>query len=259
MTQPCQLNPLERFTGRAQCYARYRPDYPGAALDFLYARCGLHPGAVVVDVGAGTGISSRLLAERGLHVIAVEPNDDMRRQAESRQAAAKGGDIDYRQGRGEATGLPDACADAVTCFQAFHWLDPAQALPEFHRILKPRCWAALVWNERDETDPFTHAYGEIVRTFPNALSLEGARQRAGQAFIAHPLFVDQEVTRFAHMQEMDEEQMIGRAFSVSYAPQEPEEARRARERLHELFAQYQAAGAVVLRYHTSVYTGRRVD
>src|SRR5438270_141737 len=56
----------ERFTGLAQLYAKSRPGYPDAALDFLMDRCGLRPGSMAVDLGCGTGISTRLFAQRGL-------------------------------------------------------------------------------------------------------------------------------------------------------------------------------------------------
>src|SRR4051794_33099588 len=96
----------ERFTGLAQLYAKSRPGYPDAAIDFLMDRCGLRPGSVAVDVGCGTGISTRLFAQRGLRVIGVEPNADMRRQAEAAAVLPEVPTPEYRDGRGEATGLP---------------------------------------------------------------------------------------------------------------------------------------------------------
>src|SRR5262245_45543844 len=95
---------LTRFGGLAAGYDRYRPDYPPAAIDFIIARCGLAPGARFVDVGCGTGISTRLFGARGLAGIGVEPNADMRRVAEATDSAAT-----YRDGQADALGLPDAC------------------------------------------------------------------------------------------------------------------------------------------------------
>src|SRR5262245_33580604 len=76
-----RLDPVRRFGGLADDYAAHRPEYPGAAVDFILARAGLAAGALVVDIGAGTGISSRLFARRGLTVVGVEPNDQMRARA----------------------------------------------------------------------------------------------------------------------------------------------------------------------------------
>ncbi len=112
-------------------------------------------GLVAADVGAGTGISSRLLGDRGLQVYAIEPNLAMR------QAATSHPQVTFQAGNTENTGLPDTSVDLVTCFQAFHWFDPIRCLPEFHRILKPSGRLAAVWNIRDRADKFTNEYSEI--------------------------------------------------------------------------------------------------
>src|SRR5262245_21600195 len=87
MSDLAGMNPTGRFSGLAELYARCRPDYPAAALDFVLSRCGLAPGALLVDVGCGTGIAARLFAGRGLRVVGVEPNADMRRRAEAEPLA----------------------------------------------------------------------------------------------------------------------------------------------------------------------------
>src|SRR5712691_10919508 len=97
-------DPTARFTGLAELYARSRPGYPAQAVDFVLATCNLRSGSALVDVGCGTGISSRLFAARGLHVIGIEPNADMR----ARAAAEPGPVVEYRDGRAESTGLPPA-------------------------------------------------------------------------------------------------------------------------------------------------------
>jgi 2-polyprenyl-3-methyl-5-hydroxy-6-metoxy-1,4-benzoquinol methylase len=78
------LNPLARFSDRAADYVKYRPSYPAAAIDIILAGLGAAP--VVADIGAGTGISARLLADRGARVIAIEPNAAMRTAAVSHPA-----------------------------------------------------------------------------------------------------------------------------------------------------------------------------
>ena len=251
-------NSVERFTGLADVYAKNRPGYPPAALDFILAHCGLGDQAVLVDVGCGTGISSRLFARRGLRVIGVEPNDEMRRQAEAEALPPEVPAPSYRAGRGEATGLPDACADAVLAAQAFHWFDAPAALCEFHRILKPGGWAVLVWNERDETDPCTAAYGSVIGGVPGAAAVEGPRARAGEALHVSTLFGDAECVVFGNQQEVDEDGLLGRALSASYAPREPAAVREFAAALRAVFAPYQRQGRVVLRYQTSVHVARRV-
>src|SRR5207237_342989 len=83
MANLSSYNPTGRFTGLAANYAKYRPSYPAAALDFIEAHCELGPRSLLVDVGCGTGISSRLFAERGIPIIGVDPNDEMRQQAKT--------------------------------------------------------------------------------------------------------------------------------------------------------------------------------
>src|SRR5205085_9077451 len=78
MPQPSGLDSVGRFSDRAADYVKFRPTYPAAAADAILA--GLEPAGklVAADVGAGTGISARLLAERGVRVVAVEPGSAMR-------------------------------------------------------------------------------------------------------------------------------------------------------------------------------------
>jgi SAM-dependent methyltransferase len=251
MSAAARFNPTERFSGLADTYAKTRPDYPAAAVEHIIARCGLTGGALLVDVGCGTGISTRLFAARGVNVVGVEPNDDMLARAEP----APG--VRYRKGTAEATGLDDGCAAAVLAAQAFHWFDAPAALREFHRILRPGGWVALMWNERDGRDPCTAAYGEVMRSGPDAAAVEGPRMRAGEALLHSSLFVETHKVTFQHEQAVDEGGLLGRAFSASYAPREPAAAEAFAARLRDVFGRFQCDGRVVLRYETSVYLGKR--
>src|SRR5262245_47247900 len=163
MNQSMGNDTITRFSGLAAVYDCHRPDYPRAAIDFVLDRCNLTAGMTLVDIGCGTGISSRQFAQRGLAVIGIEPNADMRQAA-----VAMGGAIEYRDGRADATGLPNELADAVMAAQAFHWFANDAALTEFLRILKGGCWLALMWNEPDQADAFTEGYSELLQAYsPN--------------------------------------------------------------------------------------------
>jgi SAM-dependent methyltransferase len=257
MSDVARHDPTGRFSGLADVYARHRPGYPDAALDLIVQRGGLAGDALLVDVGCGTGISSRAFAARGVRVVGIEPNDDMRAKAEAADAPPGGPPPVYRKGVAEATGLPDGTAQVVLAAQAFHWFDPPAALAEFRRVLRPGGWVALMWNERDESDPCTAAYGQVIRTAPETAAVEGPRGQAGRALLHSPLFTAAGCVTFRHGQELDEEGVLGRAFSASYAPRDPAAAGAFADALRAVFARFRADGRVVLRYETSVYLARK--
>jgi SAM-dependent methyltransferase len=210
-----------------------------------------------VDVGSGTGIAARILAQRGLRVVGIEPNADMRQRAQSERALAGMLAPEYRTGRAEETGLPGECADLVLAAQSFHWFDKDKALAESHRILKRGGWVVLMWNERDERDAFTAAYGAVIRRSSEGRRMESMRCSAAQALWSCPLFQEKRCAHFAHEQVLSEEEMIGRALSVSYAPKENPAQAAWITGLRQVFFRFQVAGRVALKYQTSVYRGRK--
>jgi SAM-dependent methyltransferase len=252
-------NPTTRFSGLADLYARHRPGYPDEAIDLIVEYCRLGGETPLVDVGCGTGIASRIFAARGVPVLGIEPNDEMRARAEAEPPPPGGSPPRYLSGRSEATGLPDGCAAAVLAAQAFQWFDAPAALAEFHRILRPGGGVALLANERDESDPATAAYGRVLLTGPDARAVEAPRSRAGEPLLASPLFTDGRRVQLRHRQELDEEGLVGRAFSVSYAPREPAAAAAFAGSLRVVFAAHQRQGRFVLHYETTVYLARRRD
>jgi len=128
------------FGNVADSYDRVRPGPPPAALDWLVpADC-----EVAVDLAAGTGLFTRALLRRAARVVAVEPDSRMREVLAQRSPG-----VDVRAGWGEAMPLPDASADAVFVSTAWHWLDPARAVPEIARVLRPGGRLGVIWTSRD--------------------------------------------------------------------------------------------------------------
>jgi ubiquinone/menaquinone biosynthesis C-methylase UbiE len=123
------------WTGVAGSYDAYRPRTPVILLDLLPQLAGVKRPHMVVDLGSGTGLSTYAWAGRADVVLGVEPNADMRRQAE----AKRGGEttVGFVDGVAHKTGLPDECADIVTASQALHWMDPQPTFAEAKRILRP--------------------------------------------------------------------------------------------------------------------------
>jgi SAM-dependent methyltransferase len=259
MSDLSQKDPLARFSGLAEVYARCRPSYPVEAVDYLMQECALGPTTLLVDVGCGTGISARLFAARGVPVLGIEPNAEMRARAEAEPVPEGVTLPTYRDGRAEATGLADGVAQVVLSAQAFHWFEPDAALREFHRILVPGGWVAFLWNERDAADPFTADYGAVIRSTPEAAAVEMPRARAGEPLLSSPLFQDGRRLPFHNQQALDEDGLLGRTFSASYAPREPNAARVFAEALRAVFARHQQDGKVTIHYETSLYIARRAE
>lgn len=121
-----------RFTGFADTYDRARPAVPDYPVNIIRRYLG-HTPDTVVDLGCGTGLSTRIWKGRCRRVIGIDPSGDMLAAARGKE----GEGLSFRQGCGSDTGLPDACADAVVCSQSFHWMEPGPTLREIDRILKP--------------------------------------------------------------------------------------------------------------------------
>lgn len=128
-----------RFSGVAGQYDAVRPRPPDDLIAVITQWAGLtRPD--VVDLGAGTGLSTAVWAGRAARVFAVEPSEGMRQRAERRIAGAGAGSgtrFTLVAATAEDTGLPDGCADVVTASQSMHWFDPDRALPEIARLLRP--------------------------------------------------------------------------------------------------------------------------
>jgi ubiquinone/menaquinone biosynthesis C-methylase UbiE len=124
---------LDRFTGLADTYDAHRPTPPAVLAEVLMQLAQTARPRLVVDLGCGTGLSTRIWAGRADEVIGIEPNGDMRRQAESHGALPG---IGYRDGLSTQTGLADGCADIVTCCQSLHWMEPEPTFAEISRVLR---------------------------------------------------------------------------------------------------------------------------
>jgi SAM-dependent methyltransferase len=245
------MQPLQRFSDRATEYAKYRPSYPAAAIAFLLAGLDTSQPVIAADMGAGTGISSRLLAAQGVAVWAIEPNAAMR------QAAAFHPNVTFQAGTAEQTQLPTACVDLVTCFQSFHWFDPALCLIEFHRILKPLGRLGLVWNTRDRQDPPTQAYTQLVQQLSSHHPAE-RRMVSQHPVVASPYFGTLSQHEFFWEQSLNLAGLIGRAQSVSYIPKDDDTTQQLVKGLEALCDRHaDEQGRVQLVYTTQVFLAHR--
>jgi SAM-dependent methyltransferase len=135
------------FNAIAAEYAAARPGYPPELFDTVEELAGRPlTGADVLDVGAGTGIGTRLLCERGARVTAAEPGAGM-----AAQLLTSTPDITLVRGSGDALPFADASFDLVCYAQAWHWTNPARSVPEALRVLRPGGALALWWNVVDRS------------------------------------------------------------------------------------------------------------
>ena len=149
------------FQDGGEHYDRVRPGYPAECVEWLLASPDLRPpaGGVrdVLDVGAGTGKFTARLLERGLKVVALDPSRDMLAQLERQFPGVR-----TITGTAEEIPLPDACMDAVTVAQAWHWCDPLPASREIARVLRPDGVLGLIWNQLDVSVPWVHRLSRIM-------------------------------------------------------------------------------------------------
>jgi len=246
----------QRFSDRAEDYAKYRPGYPREILGLLDTWCDLSPDHVIADIGSGTGLLSRIFLENGNRVLGVEPNAEMREAGE--EFLKQYPKFTSVAGSAEATTLPDDSVDFVTAAQAFHWFDVEPTRREFQRILKTGGRMVIVWNERLlHTTLFLRDYEGLLRQFGTDYARVNERYPRNEQMLE--FFGKNEFTSHTlpNFQEFDFDGLSGRLRSSSYAPT-PENPRfePMMEELRRIFDAHQVNGKVRMEYRTRIYTGR---
>ncbi len=248
----------ERFSNRVADYVKYRPDYPDALFDLLSDEGLVGPGRLVADVGAGTGIFTEKLLERGCEVWAVEPNRAMRNALDA-QLCGRRGTCYTVDATAEHTTLPAGRVDLVCAAQAFHWFDLEAARAEFRRILKPRGQVALIWNSRrKDATPFLQEYERLIVRFGTDYDAVDhtrveVREKLAPLF-GHDAFED---AVFDNAQLLDFDGLRGRTESCSYIPQPGHpDYEEMIEALQQLFERFEEDGKVTIEYDTRVFWGR---
>ena len=241
----------QAFDGAAEVYDRGRPSFPPEAVEKLVEVLGIGPGVRVLDLAAGTGKLTRMLAPTGAELVAVEPLDGMRARLEASLPGVRA-----LEGTAEAIPLPDASVDAVTAAQAFHWFDGKAALSEIHRVLAPGGRLGLLWNARDEQEDWVARLGEIMEPHRGT----APRYQAGAwraAFDATTLFTPLAGAHFSHVHEADAQGVVDRVLSVSFIAALTEGAQeQVVKQVRQLLAEHPATRGVEsfrVPYRTDVY------
>lgn len=211
------------FGAEASAYDRARPSYPPEAIAWMTEKLRLGPGRQVVDLAAGTGKLTYLLAKTGADLMAVEPVNSMRDRLRERLPG-----VPVLAGVAEALPLADHCVDAVVVAQAFHWFDARKAMAEIARVVRPGGYLGLIWNARERSlewvDQVWSVMDRVERKAPWRDERGGASQDEGslarsERYLAGPGDTNWspwiEAT-FFHVHYSSHDDVIDRMRSVSH-------------------------------------------
>ncbi|MDV2989850.1 MAG: class I SAM-dependent methyltransferase [Dehalogenimonas sp.] len=245
------MNSDPDFPARIQSYIKYLPGYPAEYIDYLINRGGLSEDSVTADIGAGAGILAKMISPRVKRVLAVEPDERMRRAAG--EYLKDTANVTIIAGSAEATGLSDNSIDLITAGQAFHYFEFDAALQEFKRILKPDGLTALVWHTRLTDYPFGEAMENLLRHFCPDYTGGTDSEWPASRFFKNGNF---EHRTFCNHRYIDLETLIGYALSMPFSPVKgdrlfPEFV----EKLATLYDKYSDHGKLELRAAVDGYLG----
>ncbi|HEX8639035.1 MAG TPA: class I SAM-dependent methyltransferase [Pyrinomonadaceae bacterium] len=249
------MNTVERFSDRVENYVKYRPGYPPQVLELFRKEMNLRKDSIVADIGAGTGISSKIFLENGNTVFGVEPNRAMRGAAI--EFLKDYPNFTIVEGTAEKTNLPDGSVDFVVAAQAFHWFDATKTLGEFKRILREKGFIALIWNERQlDTTDFLREYEKLLIEFGN--DYESVRHdNLNEKIFADFFQRDFRQKTFQNIQIADLEGLKGRIQSSSYMPSESDESFAPMNReIERIFAKHAENGKIQILYNTNIFYAR---
>lgn len=244
-------DPTQRFSNRVVDYVKYRPTYPPDLIAALKAK--MPAGAITADIGAGTGIFTRLLLDQDFTVFAVEPNSAMRHQAETDLRGYPA--FHSVSGQAEATTLSVQSINLITCAQAFHWFATPAAVAEFRRILRPSGAIALIWNQRRTVgSAFARGYEALLCQY--ATDYISVRHENITVDLISQLFsgFNLTTTTYDNAQDLSWAGLKGRLESCSYCPPtDHPHYGPLLAHLQKLFVDHAQVGQVQIAYDTLVY------
>lgn len=245
------------FDDVATIYEKYRPSYPEEYLNYLISKCNLNKNSVVADIGAGTGIFTKQLLDKNLKVIAVEPNDKMRKVLEEKLNGNK--NFTSINGTDKNTNLKENSIDLITVAQAFHWFDIKSFRKECKRILKPNGKVCIIWNKLDTNDTIVKEEKNIDYTYTNQFKeinnilQDEKREQLIKEFFSNGTY---ECKITENNQIYNKETFIGVNLSKSYSlRKEDKNYNEYIKAFKDLFDKYSKNGNLTIKNNTFAYLG----
>lgn len=244
------MDNTEKFSGKAEIYAKFRPSYPSELIKMLSGF--ITPKSVVADIGAGTGLFTKCLCLLGCDIIAVEPNKDMLTQAT--KALTNYEKVTFVKSPAEDTMLAPNSIDLITVAQAFHWFDTKKFKEECKRILKADGKVLLVWNSLVYDNPIIKELEvinqEYCEEYYAVKSLKIGTDGFSDFFENFDTFIYENNLCF------DKDGFIGNRLSRSYAPKKDD--KQYNDYIHELeifFEKHIKNDKIIIPNITECYLG----
>ena len=251
-------NNTNKFTGKAAIYNKYRSNYPNECIKDIIKEVSNNKHIVIADIGAGTGKLTKQFLEKGIKVIAVEPNKDMLEVAI--KDLSKYDDLfEYKQEPAEKTSIKNNSIDIVTVAQAFHWFDKDKFKNECKRILKSNGIIAIMWNFIDYKQELESKIIEIHKKY-TSLTFNASEEEQRDNDIIN--FFGKDNYKFKIYKNNyieDKEQFLGRQLSMSYALNKNDDKYDEYvAEFNELFTKYSKDGFIKVHNNTYCYVGKNL-
>ncbi|MCC8016407.1 MAG: class I SAM-dependent methyltransferase [Clostridiales bacterium] len=213
------------FSGLGKIYSEFRPNYPIQLIDFIFSETKMNKNSIVADIGSGTGKFSLQIINRVKTLYGIEPNNDMRKEAEKELNKFK--NFISVNAAAEDTGLENESVNFITAAQSFHWFDKKQFKSECRRILKHGGKIILLWNSRKTNSEADSENDIINRAFcPEYKGFSRGINNSGSSEISDFFNGKYILKSFENTISYDLRGFIGRNLSSSYAPKKGEKKLR---------------------------------